>query len=308
MNSLEASIFEKVVVLLIGTVIMYYAGNLMMDRLVDDKDHEIEVFIKSLGKNVMLNSYERCIYDDVIHKDDISESFDNIVGHETIKEDIKTVFIEPINEKLDVDLPNGMILHGPPGTGKSMLARCIAKESNTCFINFSMTNIENKLYGESQKYMNAVFTLAKKLSPCVIFIDELDGFGSSRSSMDQHHINSLKTQFLRQIDGVVKDKSKIICIGATNRLNAIDSAMRRRMRKHVQLCLPDLQEIKILFEKHLGILSENLSDDMIGKCVGFSGSDVYELCKNIKIYSRKNKNIKDVFHNQLKSFTYETSS
>ena len=81
MNSLEASIFEKVVVLLIGTVIMYYAGNLMMDRLVDDKDHEIEVFIKSLGKNVMLNSYERCIYDDVIHKDDISESFDLITPY-----------------------------------------------------------------------------------------------------------------------------------------------------------------------------------------------------------------------------------
>lgn len=300
-------ILEKVVIILIGGMVMYYTSSLLMDKFLDEETIT-DTYIKQLGSFLPLNKYEISILNDIVDTDDINESFNDIIGHEVIKDDMRTVIIDPLNENIDIELPNGVIFYGPPGTGKSMFARCIAKETKSTFINFSLSNVENKMYGESTKYLKAVFTLADKLSPCIIFIDELDGFGSSRNNMDQHHINSLKTQFLTHVDGLIKKNSKIICIGATNRLDIIDKAVKRRMRKHILLPLPDEIEIKKLFEKHLGTLSGHLTDDMIEECEGLSGSDIYELSKNIKLHSLKNKDFKDVFDKQSLCFTNETCS
>lgn len=298
---------EKMIILIVGAAIMYYTTSMLMDKFLDE-EILTETYIKPINQYLPLNKYEISILDDVVDTNDILETFDDIIGHEDTKEDMKTVIVEPLNEKVDIDLPNGVIFYGPPGTGKSMFARCIAKETNSTFINFSLANVENKMYGESTKYLKAVFTLADKLSPCIIFIDELDGFGSCRNSMDQHHINSLKTQFLTHVDGLIKKSSKIICIGATNRIDIIDRAVKRRMRKHILLSPPSNDEIKILFNKHLGDLGCNITDEMIEQCEGLSGSDIYELSKNIKLHCIKNKNFEEVFQKQSLCFTDETCS
>ena len=298
-------ILEKVLILIVGAAVMYYTTSLLMDKFLDE-DSVTETYVKSIDQHLPLNKYEISILDDVINTEDIGESFDDIIGHENTKEDMKTVIVEPLNQKADVELPNGVIFYGPPGTGKSMFARCIAKETKSSFINFSLANVENKMYGESTKYLKAVFTLADKLSPCIIFIDELDGFGSSRNSMDQHHINSLKTQFLTHVDGLIKKSSNIICIGATNRIDIIDKAVKRRMRKHILLPPPSNEEIKMLFNKHLGVLSEQITEEMLEECEGLSGSDIYELSKNIKLHCLKNKNFSEVFNKQALCFTDET--
>ena len=298
-------ITEKIIILIVGAMIMYYTSVLLMDRFMDEESYT-DTYIPAINKSIPLNKYEISILDDVVKSEDITETFKDIIGHEDTKEDMKTVIVDPINEKVDLDLPNGVIFYGPPGTGKSMFARCIAKETNSSFINFSLSRIENKMYGESTKYLNAVFTLAHKLNPCIIFIDELDGFGSSRNSLDQHHINSLKTQFLTHVDGLIKKSSKIICIGATNRIDIIDKAVKRRMRKHILLSPPSIEEIKMLFEKHLGDSSNQLTNEMIEECEGLSGSDIYELSKNIKLHYLKNKNFKEVFEKQSICFTDET--
>jgi SpoVK/Ycf46/Vps4 family AAA+-type ATPase len=176
--------------------------------------------------------------------------------------------------------PNGIILYGQPGTGKTMFAKAIAKSISCPFINFSIHTIENKMFGESAKILKGLFTLAQKLKPCVIFIDELDGFFSHRNSLDQSFVNGLKTQMLQHLDGIDERDPEVVIIGATNVIDSIDKAIKRRMRLHLKVELPDKKTRKLMFEHHLQNFG-NLDFDEAGEesrqC---SGSDILEICKS----------------------------
>ena len=179
--------------------------------------------------------------------------------------------------------PNGIIFYGPPGTGKTMLAKAIAKEAGYVFMNFDMSSIENKMFGESAKLLKAMFSLADKIKPCVIFMDELDGFCSERNPFDQSFVNGLKTQMLTYLDGLESRDDKIVVVGATNKLNSVDKAMKRRMRLHIEVPLPDYESRKVILSKYLGPAGVDLETiETFAKSIetaGFSGSDLHELCK-----------------------------
>ena len=230
-----------------------------------------------------LNSYEHNIASSCIVPC-TDESIDNIIGHEDIMDEIRTVIDLLSDSKCEYGTPKGILLYGPPGTGKTTLAKslssaikCTETNKSTTFINVSPDVIENKYYGESLKLLKAVFTLANKLAPCVVFFDEIDGIVSTRTALDQSHTISMKTSFLTHLDSLGKS---VLLIGATNRQNALDPALLRRMGVHLKLDSPSphdrLQMVKRFFTK----LSDSDTSKLLEELpTDISLSDLENFCK-----------------------------
>jgi SpoVK/Ycf46/Vps4 family AAA+-type ATPase len=160
--------------------------------------------------------------------------------------------------------PKGVSLHGPPGCGKTMLAKALAKESGATFINIAASVLMDKEYGESNKLVAAVFGLARKMQPSIVFIDEIDSFLRERRKDDNETTAMMKAEFIacvvsflfsvtgasylcRLWDGLLSDSDRILILGATNRIRDIDPAALRRMPKQFNISLPNTtQREKIL--------------------------------------------------------------
>ncbi|XP_034025509.1 ATPase family AAA domain-containing protein 1-A-like [Thalassophryne amazonica] len=165
--------------------------------------------------------------------------------------------------------PKGVLLCGPPGCGKKMIAKAVAKASECHFINLQASALTDKWYGESQKLTAAIFSLAAKIQPCIIFIDEIDSFLRNRSSQDGEAIAMMKAQFLSLWDGL-QGSGQVMVMGATNRPYDIDPAILRRMPTAFHVKLPVSSSIDL---KEIAEQTE-----------GFSGSDLKEICRNAVIH------------------------
>ncbi|XP_014602956.1 PREDICTED: ATPase family AAA domain-containing protein 1-B-like [Polistes canadensis] len=241
-----------------------------------------------------LSDYEIIIASHLVDPQDIKVSWENIAGLEHVIQELKETVILPIQKKelfLDSQLtqaPKGVLLHGPPGCGKTMIAKATAKETRTRFINLDVSILTDKWYGESQKLTSAVFSLAVKLQPCIIFIDEIDSFLRARNSQDHEATAMMKAQFMSMWDGLITDPScTVIIMGATNRPQDLDRAILRRMPATFYIGLPNEEqrvEVLKLILQHEPI-AENVDIKKIAKMSeGFSGSDLQELCRNASIY------------------------
>lgn len=246
------------------------------------------------------DAYEDIIAGDMVFPDEIEVKFDDIGGHERDKMEIFDLIALPLKhpdvfERLGkselLSPPRGILLYGPPGTGKTMMAKAIAKESGAAFINLKMSTTMNLYFGESQKLVRATFSLAKKLSPCIIFIDEIDSFLHERRTDDNSAIGNMKAEFMALWDGVESDtdegtkrKFGIVIVGATNRPWDVDPAILRRMPRTFEIGLPDAPEREkvlrlVLRNERLDpTLQMNLSK-LAQACEGYSGSDLKEMCR-----------------------------
>ena len=176
----------------------------------------------------------------------------------------------------------GILLWGPPGTGKTMLAKAIARESNSVFLNVTLSTVENKWFGESGKILAALFGLAAKLAPSVVFIDEIDGLAKARSDTDQAHHTSLKTQLLAMMDGITSTTSAVTFVGATNRASNLDAAVLRRLRRQIRIDMPDERGRQEILRKMLRTAEAAPGLDLAAvarQTAGFSGSDLNEACR-----------------------------
>jgi SpoVK/Ycf46/Vps4 family AAA+-type ATPase len=145
--------------------------------------------------------------------------------------------------------PPGVLLYGPPGCGKTMMAKALAKESNATFINLHISTLTDKYYGESNKLAAAVFSLARKLQPAIVFIDEIDSFLRERRSNDHETTGMMKAEFMSLWDGLTTGEDRrIVILGATNRPNDIDSAILRRMPKRFAVRLPTEAQRRSILE------------------------------------------------------------
>src|ERR687891_503426 len=143
-------------------------------------------------------------------------------------------------KRLGVEAPKGVILHGPPGTGKTLLAKAVANETNTSFYTIGGPEIMSKYYGESEEKLRSIFEQAEKNAPSIIFIDEIDSIAPKREEVSGEVERRIVAQLLSLMDGM-SSRGKVVVIGATNRVNAIDPALRRpgRFDREIEIGVPD---------------------------------------------------------------------
>ncbi len=188
-----------------------------------------------------------------------------------------------IFERLGIEPPKGVLLYGAPGTGKTLLARAVANESDANFIIINGPEIMSKFYGESEKKIREIFEDAQKNSPSIIFIDEIDAIAPKREDGSGEVEKRVVSQLLTMMDGL-QSRGKVVVIGATNRQNAIDPALRRpgRFDREVELSVPDkdgrLQILKIHTRNMPLTKSVNL-EELAEKTYGFVGADLESLTK-----------------------------
>ena len=215
-------------------------------------------------------------------------SWDDVAGLENAKQALKEAVILPIQYPQLFEGKRqpwkGILLYGPPGTGKSYLAKAAATETKGRFFSVSAANIVSKYMGESERLIKALFELARKNKPAVIFIDEIDSVLSARTDGENEATRRLKTEFLIQMQGVGKDDKGILVLGATNIPWGLDPAVRRRFQKKIYISLPESKARKLMLKLNLGDTYNDLTDEQFGilgdLTEGYSGSDIYNLTQD----------------------------
>ena len=188
-----------------------------------------------------------------------------------------------IFDKLGIEPPKGVLLHGPPGTGKTLLAKAVANESEAHFILLNGPEVMSKFYGESEKKIRDIFEDAEKNAPSIIFIDEVDAIAPKREEVQGEVERRVVSQMLTMMDGL-KSRGRIIVIGATNRINSIDPALRRpgRFDREVEISVPDKKSRLNILKIHTRNmpLHKAVNLEMLAaKTHGFVGADLSALAK-----------------------------
>ncbi|EDW77459.1 uncharacterized protein Dwil_GK18304 [Drosophila willistoni] len=240
------------------------------------------------------NEHEVMIASHLVTPDEIDVNWSDVAGLDAIIQELRESVVMPVRHRELFKrsklfrAPKGVLLHGPPGCGKTLIAKAIAKEADMRFINLDVGVLTDKWYGESQKLATAVFTCAKKLQPCIIFIDEIESFLRARGVADHEATAMMKTQFMLQWDGLISDgNSIVIVLGATNRPQDLDKAILRRMPAQFHIGPPgEVQRkaiLQLILQKEQLDSAVNLRQLARGT-VGFSGSDLKELCRHASMY------------------------
>ena len=214
--------------------------------------------------------------------------WDDVVGLEKAKEALKEAVILPLMFPQlfqgKREPWRGILLYGCPGTGKSFLAKAVAAECDATFFSISSSDLVSKYVGESARLIKALFEMARAEKQAVIFIDEIDALASSRGGGEESDASrQIKTEFLVQMQGVGKTGGNVLVLGATNYPESLDSAIRRRFEKRIEIVLPDAAARKNIIRSGIGttpnLLTDNDFAELGEKTSNYSGSDLSILCR-----------------------------
>jgi len=186
-------------------------------------------------------------------------------------------------KRLGVEAPKGVLLHGPPGTGKTLLAKAVANETNASFYTIGGPEIMSKYYGESEEKLRNIFEQAEKNAPSIIFIDEIDSIAPKREEVSGEVERRIVAQLLSLMDGM-SSRGKVVVIGATNRVNAVDPALRRpgRFDREIEIGVPDRDgrlEVLQIHTRGMPLAKDVDLEKLADISHGFVGADLQALSK-----------------------------
>ncbi|MFH1240431.1 MAG: proteasome-activating nucleotidase [Candidatus Diapherotrites archaeon] len=232
---------------------------------------------------------------EIIEKPKIS--FKNIGGLHNEILDLQEAVILPLTEgerfkKLGIEAPNGILLHGAPGTGKTMLAKALAHESHATFISLIGSELARKYIGEGAELVRDVFALAEEKKPAIIFIDEIDAIASRRideGTSGDREVQRTMMQLLNEMDGF-KEKTGIKILSATNRIDVLDAAILRpgRFDRIVEIPLPELEARREIFKIHTSkmTLAKDVDLEKFAKLTDeMTGADIKALCTEAGMFA-----------------------
>ena len=255
----------------------------IMDKIGTVGDGVDPAMCEQILNNIMVTG-EKVYWDDIAGLNAAKNSLKEAVVYPFLRPDLFKGLREPIR---------GMLLFGPPGTGKTMIAKAIATESNSTFFSISASSLLSKYLGESEKLVKALFYVAKKTAPSIIFIDEIDSILGSRNDNENESSRRIKTEILIQwsnlsninvnSDGATTDQ-RVLVLAATNLPWVLDDAAVRRFSRRLYIPLPDfesrLYHVKKLMSKQKNVLSEKDFLTIARLTDGYSGSDLTSLAKD----------------------------
>ncbi|XP_072745466.1 spastin isoform X2 [Anoplolepis gracilipes] len=243
--------------------------------------------------------------------------WEDIAGQETAKQALQEMVILPsLRPELFTGLrtpARGLLLFGPPGNGKTLLARAVATQCNATFFSISAASLTSKYVGEGEKLVRALFAIARELQPSVIFIDEVDSLLSERKDNEHEASRRLKTEFLVEFDGLpCNPEERVLVMAATNRPQELDEAALRRFTKRVYVTLPDLQTRIVLLQRLLAKHNDPLTPEELNEMAvlteGYSGSDLTGLAKDAALGPIRELNpdqVKELDLNSVRNITMQ---
>ncbi|KAK5070484.1 hypothetical protein LTR64_000155 [Lithohypha guttulata] len=265
----------------------------------------VEALLANLPKGVDPFAAKQILNEIVVQGDEVH--WEDVAGLNAAKKALKEAVVYPF---LRPDLfsglrepARGMLLFGPPGTGKTMLARAVATESKSTFFAITASTLTSKWHGESEKLVRALFALAKALAPSIIFVDEIDSLLNSRGGGTEHEASRRsKTEFLigwsdlqraaAGKDTSIGDATRVLVLAATNCPWDIDEAARRRFVRRQYIPLPELEtreaQLRTLLKSQKHSLSERDIVTLTALTDGYSGSDITALCKDAAMQPLRN--------------------
>merc|ERR1719245_2680211 len=237
----------------------------------------------------------------MVNASDIKVTFKDVAGCEESKIEIMEFvnFLKNPQQYLELGakIPKGAILNGPPGTGKTLLGKATAGEANVPFISVSGSEFLEMFVGVGPARVRDMFALARKNSPCILFIDEIDAVGRKRGGRNkggQSEAENTLNQLLVEMDGFNTGATNVIVLAATNRVDILDKALMRpgRFDRQIYVPTPDIKGRSSIFKVHLGTLKteldkEDLSKKMAALTPGFTGADIANVCNEAALIAAR---------------------
>ncbi len=268
-----------------GDILSFYAYGRRIDLVVVDYSPKTNAVRIHLDTKIVLSEKS---HKELTELEETRITYEDIGGLEEEIQKIREMIELPIRhpelfQRLGISPPKGVLLHGPPGTGKTLLARAVAYETDAHFITISGPEIMSKFYGQSEENLRKVFDEAKAKAPSIIFIDELDSIAPKRGEVTGEVERRVVAQLLSLMDGL-EGRGQVIVIGATNRVNDIDIALRRpgRFDREIEIGVPDTDgryEILQIHTRGMPLYKDVDLRYIAEKTHGFVGADVEALAK-----------------------------